>query len=117
MELKRHHFVLWGMFIIGLYLLPELVSRGTLRTMIFACYLAIFAVSWDVLSGRTGYISFGHPFLIGIGAYTTAILTKRFDVPVELSIPLAVVVTMMVCVMPASVPISVSVTPIDITGA
>ena len=47
-----------------------------------------------MLSGRTGYISFGHPFLIGIGAYTTAILTKRFGFPVEFSIPLAVLATM-----------------------
>ncbi len=94
MDLRWHHFVLWALFIGGLYLLPELVSKGTLRTFIFACYLAIFAISWDVLSGRTGYISFGHPFLIGIGAYTTAILTKRFDFPMELSIPLAVLATM-----------------------
>lgn len=94
MDLKPHHFLLWGLFIAGIYLLPELVSKGTLRTFIFACYLAIFAISWDVLSGRTGYISFGHPFLIGIGAYTTAILTKRFDFPVEISIPLAVLATM-----------------------
>ena len=48
-----------------------------------------------MLSGRTGYISFGHPFLIGIGAYTSAILTKRFGVDVELAIPIAVVVTML----------------------
>ncbi len=93
MDLRWYHFLLWGLLIGGLALLPELVSKGTLRTIIFANYLAIFAISWDVLSGRTGYISFGHPFLIGIGAYTTAILTKRFDVPVELSIPIAVVVT------------------------
>ena len=94
MNLKPHHFLLWGLFIVGLVILPELVSKGTLRTLIFACYLAAFAVSWDMLSGRTGYISFGHPFLIGIAAYTTAILSKRFDVPVEISIPIAVVVTM-----------------------
>ena len=94
MNLRPVHFLLWGLLIAGLLLMPELVSKGTLRTMIFACYLSIFAISWDILSGRTGYISFGHPFLIGIGAYTTAILTKRFDVPVELSIPIAVVVTM-----------------------
>lgn len=94
MQLRAYHYLLWGLFIAGMRLLPELVSEGTLRTMIQACYLAIFAVSWDVLSGRTGYISFGHPFLIGIGVYTTAILSKRFDVPVELSIPIAVVVTM-----------------------
>lgn len=94
MTLKWYHFALWGAFMLGMFLLPEIVSRGTLRTIIFANYLAIFAISWDVLSGRTGYISFGHPFLIGIGAYTTAILTKRFDVPIEASIPIAVIVTM-----------------------
>lgn len=94
MALRWYHFLLWGLFIGGMLLLPELVSRGTLRTMIQACYLAIFAISWDVLSGRTGYISFGHPFLIGIGTYATAILSKRYGVPVELSIPLAVLITM-----------------------
>ena len=92
--LRWYHCALWAAFILGLYLLPEFVSRGTLRTMIFANFLAMFAISWDTLSGRTGYVSFGHPFLIGIGAYTTAILTKRFDVAVEISIPIAVVVTM-----------------------
>lgn len=94
MGLRWYHFVLWAAFIGFMFALPEFVSRGTLRTIIFANFVAIFAISWDVLSGRTGYISFGHPFLIGIGAYTTAILTKRFDVPVELSIPIAVLVTM-----------------------
>jgi len=94
MNLRWYHFVLWLVFIAGLMAMPEVVSKGTLRTMVFACYLAIFAISWDILSGRTGYISFGHPFLIGIGAYTTAILTKRFDVPIEISIPVAVLVTM-----------------------
>ena len=92
--LKWYHFALWIGFIIFMLLMPEMVSKGTLRTIIFANFLAIFAISWDILSGRTGYISFGHPFLIGIGAYTTAILTKRFDVAVEYAIPLAIVMTM-----------------------
>jgi branched-chain amino acid transport system permease protein len=86
--------LMWVLFLGGMALLPYLVGKGTLRTIIFANYLAIFAMSWDVLSGRTGYISFGHPFLIGIGAYTTAILSYRFGVPVSLSIPIAVVMTM-----------------------
>ena len=59
-----------------------------------ANFLAIFAMSWDALSGRTGYISFGHPFLIGIAGYTTALLTYHLGVPLYLSIPAAVVVTM-----------------------
>ena len=75
--------------------LPFLVGKGTLRTIIFAQYLAIFAMSWDFISGRTGYISFGHPFLIGIGAYTTAILSYRYGVPVAISIPAAIAMTML----------------------
>lgn len=94
MGLRWFHYLLWALLLVFMALLPEFVSKGTLRTIIFANFLAIFAISWDVLSGRTGYISFGHPFLIGIGAYTSAILTKRFDVPVEMAIPVAVVVTM-----------------------
>lgn len=94
MRLRWYHYALWIAFIALMAVMPELVSKGTLRTIIFANFLAIFAISWDVLSGRTGYISFGHPFLIGIGAYTSAILTKRFDVPIEIAIPCAVVMTM-----------------------
>jgi branched-chain amino acid transport system permease protein len=74
--------------------LPAVVSPGTLRVIIFANFLAIFAMSWDILSGRTGYISFGHPFLIGIAGYTTAMLTYHLDTPLYLSIPLAVLATM-----------------------
>ena len=94
MGLRWYHFALWAVFIVCMAALPEFVSKGTLRTLVFANFLAIFAISWDVLSGRTGYISFGHPFLIGIGAYTSAILTKRFDVPIEYAIPAAVLMTM-----------------------
>lgn len=93
-KITWRHILLWAVFLGGMALMPQLVGKGTLRTFIFANYLAIFAMSWDVLSGRTGYISFGHPFLIGIGAYTTAILSYRFDVPVIISIPTAVLVTM-----------------------
>ena len=75
-------------------LLPVFVSTGTLRVFIFAHFLAIFAMSWDILSGYTGYISFGHPFLIGIAGYTTALLTHHLGTPLYLSIPSAVLVTM-----------------------
>ena len=92
--LTRRHALYWALFAATMLLLPLFVSSGTLRIIIFANFLAIFAMSWDFISGRTGYISFGHPFLIGIGAYTTAILSYRFEVPVSLSIPIAVLVTM-----------------------
>ena len=84
----------WLLFAAVMCVLPLVVSTGTLRIFIFANFLAIFAMSWDILSGRTGYISFGHPFLIGIAGYTTAMLTYHLDWPLYSTIPLAVVMTM-----------------------
>ena len=85
----------WAGFGILMCLLPLVVSTGTLRIFIFANFLAMFAMSWDILSGRTGYISFGHPFLIGIAGYTTAMLTYHLDVSLMLSIPAAVIAAML----------------------
>ena len=42
-----------------MFSLPLFLSTGTLRIFVMANFLAIFAMSWDALSGRTGYISFG----------------------------------------------------------
>ena len=84
----------WLAFGVVMCLLPAFVSTGTVRILIFANFLAIFAMSWDVISGRTGYISFGHPFLIGIAAYTTAMLTYHLDTPLWLSIPAGVLATL-----------------------
>lgn len=90
----RKFLVGWALFAVVMLVLPLLVPTGTLRIIIFANYLAIFAMSWDILSGRTGYISFGHPFLIGIAGYTTAMLTYHLDMALYFSIPLAVLATM-----------------------
>ena len=84
----------WAAFGIVMCLLPYVVTTGTLRVFIFANFLAMFAMSWDIISGRTGYISFGHPFLIGVAGYTTAMLTYHLDVPLFLSIPAAVLAAM-----------------------
>ena len=85
----------WAVFAAVMCLLPYLVSIGTLRVIIFAQFLAIFAISWDMLSGRTGYISFGHPFLIAIGGYTTTLLTYHLSWPLYATIPLAIIATML----------------------
>ena len=40
---------------------------------------AVFGLSWNLLSGYTGLISFGHAAFFGIGAYTTALGQIYFD--------------------------------------
>lgn len=42
---------------------------------------ALLAASWDVLSGYTGQVSFGHAGFFSIGAYTAAIATQKLGVP------------------------------------
>ncbi|MFC7073391.1 branched-chain amino acid ABC transporter permease [Halovenus rubra] len=39
------------------------------RTMLTVLWLGLFAMSFDFISGYTGYLSFGHATFFGIGAY------------------------------------------------
>ena len=39
------------------------------RTMVVVLYVGLFAMSFDFVSGYTGYLSFGHAMFYGIGAY------------------------------------------------
>lgn len=61
----------------------------TLGIFITANVFAIFAVSWDLLVGRTGQISLGHALFFGVGAYASALLFKYFSLPLWFTIPMA----------------------------
>jgi branched-chain amino acid transport system permease protein len=52
---------------------------------------AVFGLSWNLLSGYTGLISFGHAAFFGIGAYAVALSQIHFDLSPWLSIPIAAV--------------------------
>ncbi|HET9207272.1 MAG TPA: branched-chain amino acid ABC transporter permease, partial [Burkholderiaceae bacterium] len=49
----------------------------------------VLAVSWNILSGYTGYFSFGHGAFFGTGIYTSATLMARFDWPFLYTLPAA----------------------------
>ena len=76
-------------FILTLLLLP-LVTQDPylLRILILTSIFAIFAASWDLLSGFTGQMNFGHALFFGVGAYSAAMLNKSLDIPPLGSIPL-----------------------------
>lgn len=63
-----------------------------LSMLTYANVIAIFAVSWDLLVGRTGQISLGHALFFGIGGYATGFLSKNLGIPIWVTIPLAVLV-------------------------
>ena len=49
----------------------------------------MLATSWNILSGYSGYFSFGHGAFFGAGMYTTAVLATRYDVPFLWTLPAA----------------------------
>jgi branched-chain amino acid transport system permease protein len=52
----------------------------------------VLATSWNILSGYSGYLSFGHGAFFGAGVYTTATLASRYDVPLLWTLPAAAAV-------------------------
>lgn len=68
-------------------------SMMILFTQVFI--FAIFAMSYDLLLGYTGIVSFGHAMFFGIGAYTIGIFMKQFE-PTLPYFLLAVVVTIVI---------------------
>ncbi len=49
----------------------------------------VMATSWNILSGYSGYFSFGHGAFFGAGMYTTATLAGRFELPFLWTLPAA----------------------------
>jgi len=57
-----------------------------------ACEWTVLALSWNILSGYSGYFSFGHGAFFGVGMYTTAVLAGKLDWPFLATLPLAAAV-------------------------
>jgi branched-chain amino acid transport system permease protein len=59
-----------------------------LRILTLASIFAIFAASWDLLSGFTGQMNFGHALFFGVSSYTAALLNLHLHIPPWGTIPL-----------------------------
>ena len=55
------------------------------------CHWMILALSWNILSGYSGYFSFGHGAFFGVGMYTSAFLAANLEWPFLWTLPAAAV--------------------------
>ena len=53
---------------------------------------AVMGLSWNLLSGYTGFVSFGHAAFFGLGAYTVTIALVNYDLTPWLGIPLGMAI-------------------------
>ena len=60
--------------VVALVLYPEIASAYNISLWLTVLLTVVLAASWNIISGFTGYTSFGHAGFFGIGAYVGALL-------------------------------------------
>src|ERR1700746_2432565 len=85
--LRSRMFWIAAVVVLIAALLPFWLSAYLLGVLTAAYYFGVFAMAWDLLFGFAGEVNFGPTFLIGLGAYTAAILNNQLG----LSIPLCII--------------------------
>jgi branched-chain amino acid transport system permease protein len=73
-----------------LVILPALNVSRYWQTLGFITFLfASMSVAWNILGGYGGQVSFGHGTFLGLGAFTTAVITLRTGLPALVAMPFA----------------------------
>ena len=88
------------LFFLLILAFPVTKPRSTyLIILTAASIMAIYAASLDILLGRCGQMNLGHALFFGVGAYVTALLNFHWGWSIFVTIPLAVLVTVLVAVL------------------
>ncbi|MBI4081860.1 MAG: branched-chain amino acid ABC transporter permease [Candidatus Lambdaproteobacteria bacterium] len=70
-----------GAFLVFLAVLPFQIGVYYRSFVMFTMMWVVLALSWNIISGYTGYISFGHVVFYGVGSYASAILVADHGWP------------------------------------
>ena len=69
---------------------PVLKLPAFYETILYLVFhWVVLATSWNILSGYSGYFSFGHGAFFGVGMYTTATLATKAELPFLWTLPIA----------------------------
>ena len=89
----RRSFVAMAAFIVAYALAATLVRNSYYQLMLTLVLVwACFGLAWNLLSGYTGLVSFGHAAFFGLGAYTTALGQVHFGWTPYALIPVAALI-------------------------
>ena len=64
-----------------------------LHLSILICLYTILSQSLSIVAGYSGQLSLAHAGFYGIGAYTTALLSLNFSLPVLITLPIAMILS------------------------
>ena len=90
--MKRTPFIILGAGLL-LAFVPQLGLPAFYDSLLYLMlHWIVLATSWNILSGYTGYFSFGHGAFFGAGMYTTSTLLARYEWPFLWTLPVAALV-------------------------
>ncbi len=95
----KNHYAAIAAFAVA-YLLIALLVTNSYYQLIMTLVLvwATMGLSWNILSGYSGLISFGHAAFFGLGGYTMTIAFVKWGVTPWLGIPLGMIVGVLAAV-------------------
>ncbi|WP_064092192.1 branched-chain amino acid ABC transporter permease [Rossellomorea aquimaris] len=78
--LQRRSNLFFSITILILIAFPFINDSRSMMILLTQVFIfGVFAMSYDLLLGYTGIVSFGHAMFFGIGAYTTGIFLDRME--------------------------------------
>ncbi len=113
-------WLLSALLVVGLAALPLLnivvpgvlpgpsYTPGTLQLLALSLIFAALALSYHVLFGAAGLLSFGHALYFAIGAYGLGILLKRTELPLLLAVAVVLAGTLVVATVLGAISLRVS---------
>lgn len=82
----------WFLVVLGMVVLAGIAVFLPMDWIVWLCLLGIYAVGvlgLQVITGLCGQFSMGHAAFMGVGAYTTGLLTSRYGLSPWLTLPLS----------------------------
>ena len=81
MSRKQLDHTLLGLVGLIVFALPLVVTSPTyLQILILLFFYAYLTTSWNLVGGFAGVLPLGHSVFVGIGAYTSTILTLQYGI-------------------------------------
>jgi len=90
-DLPRFDLMIAGLVFLFLLTFPVFpFSAFAMATMIQFLMFSLYGMGWNTIGGYGGQVDLGKAQYVGIGAYTTAVMLIRWDIPFWVSMPVGV---------------------------
>ena len=76
---EAKNWIIWSAVLIFLIFYPKIFGIYYTNVFIIFAIFSLFAVSYNLLLGYTGLLSFGHAMFFGVGGYGTALALEHIE--------------------------------------